>query len=296
MTSGATVSVIIPVYNGERFIRRALDSVLAQTLPAHEILVVDDGSRDRTQAIVEEEYAGQVRLLSQANGGPARARNQGMAVATGDFFAFLDADDWWEPGKLEAQVRALAMDTEAVGNYTGLRTVRESDGRVKDLLPIAAATLWPRLRWENPGVPPSSMMLRRSVVERVGGFNERQVGSEDWEMWIRVIRAGHFSMCAEPLTDYRVSAGGLSGNADHMFGDFLKMLEDQLLADLRGLKRAIWRRRIVSYQAFKAALTARGAGETAKEKGYMWRSVREWPSPLWCPRRFKYLAVTMLRR
>src|SRR3982751_6965527 len=95
-----TVSVIIPVYNGERFIRRAVDSILKQTFPVTQIIVVDDGSKDITCEIVETEYRGQVTLLRQQNGGPAKARNAGLRIATGEFIAFLDADDWWEPEKI----------------------------------------------------------------------------------------------------------------------------------------------------------------------------------------------------
>src|SRR2546430_16171850 len=101
------VTVVIPVYNGERFIQRAVDSILKQTYPVSQIIVVDDGSKDRTREIVEKEYSEQVTLLCQQNGGPARARNTGLRMATGEFIAFLDADDWWEPEKLTMQIRVL---------------------------------------------------------------------------------------------------------------------------------------------------------------------------------------------
>ena len=80
-----------------------------------------------------------------------------------------------------------------------------------------------------------------------------------------------------------------------MFDSFEAILDRTLLAGLRGAQRTVWRKRIISYQAFKASLTARGAGDTAKERTYMWRSLREWPSPFWIPKRFKYFAVTLMR-
>ena len=92
-----TVTVIIPVYNGERFIRRALDSVFKQTYPPHQVIVIDDGSKDSTREIAANEYGASVMLICQQNGGPAKARNAGLRVATGELIAFLDADDWWEP-------------------------------------------------------------------------------------------------------------------------------------------------------------------------------------------------------
>jgi hypothetical protein len=80
-----------------------------------------------------------------------------------------------------------------------------------------------------------------------------------------------------------------------MYNDFLKMLDDVLLADMTGLKRALWRRRIISYQAFKACLTARAAGDKVTERAYMKKSVMQWPSPFWAPERFRFFAVTLMR-
>ena len=289
-----TVAVVIPVYNGERFIRRALDSILRQTHPAAEIVVVDDGSTDNTREIVAE-YGSAVTLLQQQKAGPAKARNAGVRVTTAEFIAFLDADDWWEPAKLEKQLQAFAAHPDAVLNYTGLRMVDEAAGTHKDEPPVAPEVLEQRLRWMNRNMPPSCVMVRRSAFDQVGGFNERQIGCEDWCLWFNLRVVGRFCICAEPLTDYRVSSGGLSGDATHMFNDFMKMLDDVLLQDLSGLQRMIWRRRIVSFQAFMALRTARGAGNKAEEMRYMKKSLLTWPSPFWAPSRFKTFAITLLR-
>jgi glycosyltransferase involved in cell wall biosynthesis len=296
VTVEGAVTVVIPVYNGERFIRRAVDSILNQTYPVSQIIIVDDGSKDRTREIVENEYGEQVTLLCQKNGGPAKARNAGLRVATGEFIAFLDADDWWEPEKLTTQIRVLQQHPEAVGNYTGLRVMSDQGAHLIDLKPVDHTTLWPTLRWCNPGIPPSSVLLRRSALDKLErGFDERQMGSEDWNLWFRLVATGSFCVCPEPLTDYRSSAGGLSGDAHHMYNDFMKMLDDVLLADMTGLRRTLWRRRIISYQAFKASLTARAAGDKATERAYMKKSVMEWPSPFWAPERFRFFAVTLMR-
>jgi glycosyltransferase involved in cell wall biosynthesis len=292
----STVTVIIPVYNGERFIRRAVDSVLKQTYPLSQVIVIDDGSKDSTREIVADEYGESVTLIRQQNGGPAKARNAGLRVATGEFVAFLDADDCWEPEKIASQIRVLKTCADAVGNYTGLRMMTDEGVHLSDVKPTDPATLWPTLRWCNPGVPPSSVLLRRSALDKLGsGFDERQLGSEDWNLWFRLVAEGSFCVCPEPLTDYRSSSGGLSGDAHHMYNDFMKMLDDVLLADLTGLRRALWRRRIISYQAFKACLTARAAGDKATEREYMKKSILEWPSPFWAPERFRFFAVTLMR-
>lgn len=110
-TPAPSVSVVIPAYNAGVTITRALDSVLAQTWPAHEIIVVDDGSSDNTQEIVAT-YGDQVTYLKQENAGPSTARNSGVTVASGEWIAFLDADDWYYPGRLMAHVEMIAADPE----------------------------------------------------------------------------------------------------------------------------------------------------------------------------------------
>lgn len=126
-----------------------------------------------------------------------------------NIIAFLDADDWWEPGKLAEQLRVLAEHPDAVGNYTGLRIVSEAGDLLVDLKPVDHTNLHEILRWCNPGVPPSSVLLRRSVLEKLEwGFDERLMGSEDWNLWFRLVGKGPFCICLEPLTDYRSDSGG----------------------------------------------------------------------------------------
>ena len=291
-----TVSVIIPVYNGERFIRRALDSVFKQTYPLHQVIVIDDGSQDSTREIVADEYGGLVTLIRQQNGGPSKARNAGLQASTGELIAFLDADDWWKPEKIASQVRVLRAHPDAVGNYTALRMMTDEGVDLGDRKPVDPTTLGPTLRWCNPGLPPSSALLRKSAVNKLaGGFDEALLGSEDWNLWFRLKAEGSFCVCPESLTYYQTSPSGLSGNADLLYNDFLKMLDGVLLADMTGLRRALWRRRIISYQAFKACLTARGAGDKKSEREYMKKSVMQWPSPFWAPERFRFFAVTLMR-
>src|ERR1700678_803249 len=103
-----TISVIIPTYNRADLIGQALESALAQTHPADEIIVVDDGSTDDTERVVAQ-YAGQVRYMRQVNAGPSAARNRGIQAASGDFIALLDSDDLWVKDRLERQLAALTL-------------------------------------------------------------------------------------------------------------------------------------------------------------------------------------------
>lgn len=292
---GLTVTVLIAAYNAEKTLRRALDSVLAQTEPAAQILVVDDGSSDGMGRMVQAEYGDRVHLLTQANAGVSAARNFGLRHATGELIAFLDADDWWDAGKLARQKLVFRERPETLMTYTGLWIVQEGSGERRQQAPTDTAHLWPQLRWTNPFIPPSSVMLRRSALEQAGGFNEDIPAAEDWELWVKLARRGPFLTTPESLTFYQESSHGLSGDADRMYRSFLEILDGPLLDGLEGFKRVLWRRRIVSYQAFKASLTARAAGDRGKERAYMVQSLKAWPLPSWHPLRFKYFAVTLLR-
>jgi glycosyltransferase involved in cell wall biosynthesis len=286
-----SIDVIIPAYNAEAYIATALDSVLAQTVQPDHIFVVDDGSKDSTLRIVER-YGGAVRLIPQRNAGPALARNRGVAASQSTFIAFLDADDSWHPTKLAEQLAAMERDPETILCYTGL-TEQHIDGTQTITSPAEASTVLETLRFENPAITPSCVMLRRSAYLSVGGFNPEANGCEDWELWVRLRQRGPFCTVSAPLTNYRVSNTGVSSNADILFHDFLRILEPALLEGLSGWKRGLWKRRILAFQNFKAALTARAAGETQKEARYLRDSFLAWPSPFWPPRRLEVALVTV---
>ena len=289
------IAVVIPAYNAAGFIRRALDSVFAQSLQPVEVTVVDDGSKDATALIVEEEYKGRARLVRQQNRGPAAARNVAIHGSNAEFVAFLDADDWWEPTKLERQAAVLMARPESPAVYTAMHMVSDTDGRVKLRSAFRAQRLPRVLRYSNPLITPSCLMARRSALVKVGGFSEEHAGCEDWAMWIDLIQLGPFVALDEPLTNYRVSLGGLSGNADHMYNDFLKMLDGRLLRKTEGVSREMWRRRAISSQAFAAAMTARASKDRSTEHRYLKLSLATWPSPFFEPKRFRAALVALIR-
>ncbi len=286
-----SVSVVIPAYNAALYIHKALESVLAQTSPVDEILVIDDGSKDNTRQVVEG-YAPRVRLITQENAGPSPARNLGVASSSSTFIAFLDADDAWAPTKIERQLAAFAAAPDAVLCYTGLRHMF-SDGSTSVVHTTPVATLRDDMRLGNPAILPSCVMIARAPFQQSGGFTSLLKGSEDWDLWLRLAQLGPFCAVDEPLTLYTVSNTGLSANADHMYREAVSMLEDRLLAGLTGIRRRLWRRRILAYQAYKGALTARASAEHRKELRYILHSFAFWPWPFWRPHRFKALAVTL---
>ena len=298
MTSVAalgSITVLMTVYNGRQYARRSISSVLAQTRLPQQVLVVDDGSTDDLSSLIESEFGDRVTLIRQPNGGLANARNHGLRLATGDYIAFLDVDDWWAPTKLAVQAELLDTRSDIVATYTSLTIVDEVTGEQQTHPAIAASHLWPLIRWENPALAPSSVMVRRTALADAGNFTEPLRTSEDWDCWFRLVRRGKFAEVSEPLTFYQLSHGGISNDPERMFESFKSILELRLLDGLTGFERAVWRRRILSFQAYKACLTARGVGDLRSERKFMWLSIRTWPSPFWAARRFKAFAVTALR-
>ncbi|MDX2163398.1 MAG: glycosyltransferase family A protein [bacterium] len=168
------ISVVIPVHNGERYLAQALESVFAQTYPAAECWVIDDGSTDGTVEIAERFSA--VRVVSQGNAGAAHARNQGISRVTGDLIAFLDADDLWLPDKLALQVKALD-DHSGTGIVFGMVEQFHSPELSAALKAQIYCTPVP-----VPGYLPSACMVRADVFQRVGLLNVsvRQGEFIDW--------------------------------------------------------------------------------------------------------------------
>lgn len=202
----STVSVVIPTYNYGRFIAEAIESALAQTYTIAEIIVVDDGSTDETEDVVRR-FGEKVRYIKQQNAGVCAARNIGVESSTGDFIAFLDADDIWLSNKIEKQVAKFAEDMEFGLVHCGMRefdnatgvTIRQhlegGEGWVADDL----------LLWEKPVVigPGGSLLVRRDVINAVGGFDTDINVGEDWDFCYRVARHYKVGFVRETLVDYR---------------------------------------------------------------------------------------------
>lgn len=207
----ARTSAVIPCFRDDRFLRAAIDSVAKQTEPVREIIVIDDGSPAPLQEPAD--WRGPpLKWVRTENRGLGAARNEGIERATGEFVAFLDADDLWSPEKIELQQRRLDETPEAVGCYT--HCVDEPGffpfGPFPDrdlTAPELAVWLWSSLFF-----PPSSMLARRWAMREVGGFAEGLANGEDLEMWIKLLDVGLLVGVAQPLTWYRVHEGQITSN------------------------------------------------------------------------------------
>lgn len=213
------VSIVIPVYNGENYLREAIASAVAQTWQALEIIVVDDGSQDRSAEIAST-FAG-VTVLRKANGGVASARNAGIATAKGEFLAFLDHDDVQHPEKTARQVAALAANP-----MSGFALCH------KQYVIEGAVPRW--FRGPTDGSPvqgfvPSCWLVRRGTIEKVGLFDERYPNGSDYDWLARAKDVGvEYVMLPEVLVSYRVHGSNDSSNGRAVKRDMLLLLRESL--------------------------------------------------------------------
>lgn len=217
------VSVIVPVHDGAKYLGEALESILAQTLPAAEIWVVDDGSRDDSAAVAAR-FAGRgVRCVSQPPGGAASARNHGVALAGGDVLAFLDADDLWTTDKLACQCAALADDPtlDMVFGHVEQFVSPELDAAAHTGLGGQAGTL--------PGVSPVTMLVRRAAFTRVGPFETRWEVGEFLAWFTRARELGlRERMLDRVVTRRRLHDTNQGQQKRHHYGDYVRILKEAL--------------------------------------------------------------------
>jgi glycosyltransferase involved in cell wall biosynthesis len=241
-----TVSVVIPTYNSADTLGRALESVGIQHYPALEILVVDDGSTDGTRAVLTPFVARGVRYVcAEGRLGPAGARNLGIARASGEFVAFLDADDTWLPGKISRQVDLLVknpcVSLATCDGYT-VTAVGERLSRCYDVRPPAVGPhAWKTLLAYNFIKTPSVMVRRTDLVE-VGGFRPELRVGEDLDLWIRLSLRGEVAAIREPLMEIYNRPGSLTKvSPDYERRITLPLLEEHLQRHASSL--TTWERR-----------------------------------------------------
>jgi glycosyltransferase involved in cell wall biosynthesis len=234
-----TVSVVIPAFNADWCVGKAIDSVRAQDFHDLEIIVVDDGSTDRTATVLAA-FGDAIRVIRQPNGGMSSARNAGIAAAGGKFVAFLDADDWWLAGKLSRQVELMQARPE-IGFSSAAARVEDPGGQL--------VNLWACEGWQsrclvdlfasNAGIAggSSALMVRRTLFDEVGVYDETLGGAEDADLWIRLAAVTEYGCIAEPLVVVLRRPDSVSRNVERMRQGAIRMMRKNrhlLPADLRG--------------------------------------------------------------
>lgn len=220
------VTVVIPAYNAMTYLPETVNSVFEQSFTDLELLVINDGSTDRVDSWMSTLSNSKIRLISQENQGLSGARNTGIREAKGQYIAFLDADDLWEPTKLEKQVQCLDADVTIGVVYTWTRLIDEvgkPTGRI--VASTAEGNVWQQLLEKDVISNGSSAMVRRDCFEKVGDFDRALSSAEDLDMWLRIATYYPFAVVKEPLTLYRHYSSSMSKNRQRMLQNLITVVE-----------------------------------------------------------------------
>jgi glycosyltransferase involved in cell wall biosynthesis len=281
MKSGL-ISVVIPTYNRSAMVVEAVKSALAQTYRHVEIIVVDDGSTDDTPEVLRQ-FGDRIEVVRQANQGVSGARNTAMRQTTGEFVAFLDADDFWHPQKLELQHAALVNHPDisvlgtAVFKWPGPIPENPDQANSANINRVPLEDLVVKNRFTT-----SSVMVRQSALMQWGSspFDTDFKGAEDYDLWIRIAATKAVGNLSLPLTGFRRHLMGL-GNAP-------QSMEAGARQILRKLDRNdVWvkaggqsvRRRAYAYFHYSCALMHRSAGNNLAALGHLIGSLARYPLP-----------------
>ena len=221
----STISVIIPAYNAEHTIEETIKSVLKQTFPDFEIIVIDDGSSDRTLDIVREIADPRLKYFCYKNGGVATARNRGISHATGEFITFLDADDMWTSDKLKLQLEALQKYPEAGVAYSWTYFLHEKEHlSYADTSSFYEGNVYAELLIKNFLHSGSNPLIRKQAINTIGLFETTLVPCEDWDFYIRLSSIYPFALIPKPQIIYRQSSGSASSKVELMKDSTLKVI------------------------------------------------------------------------
>jgi glycosyltransferase involved in cell wall biosynthesis len=229
------VSVIMPVYNADAFVGASLESILSQTYTNLQVVVVNDGSTDNTQAVLDRFSDRRLQVVHQANSGVSAALNKALSLAKGSLIARQDADDISAPDRIAKQVAHFQANTATVILGTWGLFFSPDDGPDAFLeRPTSDAAIRFALLFDSPFVS-TSVMIRAEVLERVGGFDESRTVWDDYDMWSRLVLAGKAANLPERLVQYRVVGTGLtqtSSNAHAWVMEQRRRILGQLMPDL----------------------------------------------------------------
>lgn len=233
------ISVIIPIYNSEKTIIQCINSVINQTIPIHEIILVDDGSTDNSVNLIiqlkESSNLSNILLIQQKNSGPSAARNAGIHIATGDYIAFLDSDDWWLENKLEKQLDIFLKDSQIGLIGTKYSIERPSILQDYNYREISFNQLVFRNHFAT-----STVVIKRELLD-TEKFNVNKKYSEDYELWLKIVYNNKAFICLGELTVMGkpiISNFGLSSNLWLMEKNEIENI--RILKDEKKITTTLW--------------------------------------------------------
>ncbi|MEL6580568.1 MAG: glycosyltransferase [Cyanobacteria bacterium J06621_12] len=277
-----TISVIIPAYNAEKTIVKTIESVRQQTYSNLEIIVIDDGSSDRTGAIISNIIDPRIKLFNYPNGGVAHARNRGTAKAQGEYIAFLDADDFWTEDKLKLQHDALVKNPQAGVAYSWTYFLYP-EGVYYPSEPVDhQGNIYSQLLIKNFLHHGSNPLIRREAIAEVGEFDPRFPHCADWDYYLRLAAKWDFVAVPKHQVYYRQSANSMTSKIDDIEQQLSQMLEQtyqkvpEQLQHLQKISKSwIWQYCSQQYLEY-----GRDYQSTIKAVNYLWRSVKSYPKSL----------------
>ncbi len=225
------ISVIIPVYNGEKTIHETIKSVLNQTFSNFELIIVNDGSQDSTLEVISTIQDPRIKVYSYSNAGLAATRNRGISLAKGEYISFIDADDLWTVDKLESQLKALQENPKAAVAYSWTEHIDESSQLFRSgPQQTFNGDVYARLLLEDFIGNGSNPLIRAQAFDEVGNFDESLFAVEDWDMWLRLASRYHFVAVPYPQILYRMSINSMSSDVRKMEEASLRVIERAVAA------------------------------------------------------------------
>jgi glycosyltransferase involved in cell wall biosynthesis len=290
------ISVIIPVYNGEKTISYTIESIINQTYKDLEIIVVDDGSTDSTLEIVKRFSDSRLHIFSYSQTGVAASRNQGLDKALGKFVSFIDADDLWTPDKLEDQFKVLQEHPKAAVAYSWTDYI-DGEGKIVKSGQRVTVTgdVYNKLLLGNFLENGSNPLIRREAMDTVGGFDESLAATQDWDMWLRLAACYEFVVVPKVQILYRISGNSMSANVLRQEAASLQVMErafsHEKAQSLQHLKKYTMAN-IYQYLTFKSLEVPLEKQQRWISVRFLWNCIRYNPSVL---RHKKIFAIAVLK-
>lgn len=223
------VSVIVPVYNAEKFLQSAIESIVRQSLPVHEIITVDDGSNDNSLELLRSLAArfNIIRIVQQQNRGVSAARNAGLSIATSEWIAFLDADDYWEENHLE-RLKMLQDTSQCDVAVAGCTEFFQSPDAILSIQACDQNEIlnFPQSLFHRNFIAINGLMFRKSLLEKTGLFDEEEAYAEDWHLWLKMVAVhARFAFTGQSSSWYRRHSANASSDSTKMFLGAVRCLE-----------------------------------------------------------------------
>lgn len=284
-----TVSVIIPAYNAEATILETIESVQQQTFRDLEIIVINDGSSDRTLDLLNTVVDQRLKVYSYENKGLSTARNRGIAQATGAYISFIDADDLWTKDKLSKQLLALQQTEQAGVAYSHIIYLVESVDNPSNTSFVPGEKLtwtgniYPHLLLGNFIGNGSNILARREVIESVGEFDPSLKSCEDWDYFLRLAAKWDFVLVPEPQIFYRKSTGTLTSNPQIMEATGLRVLKKAHQTSNVHHSKQQKNRSIANFYRYCSRLYLNNSSsfqDTAPARIRLWQAIRLYPAIL----------------